>query len=224
MCAEIAALEANGTWSLAMPPHGKRIVDCKWVFKVKFKPDGSVERYKDCLIAKGFTQVEGIDYHDTYASFAKLVTVRRLIALAVSQNWFLHQLDVNNAFLHGDLQEEVYMRVPQGFVAPGDSRVCHLHKSIYGLRQASRNWYQKFSRALLAFEFKQSRADHSLFIHRKGVSFVAALIYVDNVILAGNDAEFIQRVKDYLHDQFTIKDLGSLNISLVLRLHVLTKA
>ncbi|CAL1356682.1 unnamed protein product [Linum trigynum] len=207
---EIDALIANGTWSLVNLPPGKRRIACKWVFKVKFNPDGTVERYKARLVAKGFTQVEGIDFHDTFAPVAKLVTVRCLLAVAVTRDWHIHQIDVNNAFLHGDLSEEVYMSIPQGFALPGDSRVCLLHKSIYGLRQASRNWYQKFTQALLQFDFVQSRADHALFIHQRGSSYVAALIYVDDVILAGNDLPFINRVKTYLHERFTIKDLGTL--------------
>ncbi|CAL1405320.1 unnamed protein product [Linum trigynum] len=210
MQAEVTTLEANGTWSLVFLPPGKRTIDCKWVYKIKYNPDGSIERFKARLVAKGFTQVEGLDYHDTFAPVAKLVTVRCLLAVAVSKGWFIHQLDVNNAFLHGDLHEEVYMKVPQGFARKGDIRVCRLHKSIYELKQASRNWYEKFSQALLALNFSQSRADHSLFIYRSGTSFVAALIYVDDVVLAGNDLSLIQQVKASLHDQFTIKDLGPL--------------
>ncbi|CAL1389558.1 unnamed protein product [Linum trigynum] len=207
---EIDALIANGMWSLVHLPSGKRRIACKWVFKIKFNPDGTVERYKARLVAKGYTQIEGIDYHDTFAPIAKLVTVRCLLAMAVTRDWHIHQLDVNNAFLHGDLHEEVYMSIPQGFASPGDMRVCLLHKSIYGLRQASRNWYEKFTQALLAFDFVQSKADHALFIHRRGSSYVVALIYVDDVILAGNDLPFINRVKGFLHEKFTIKDLGTL--------------
>ncbi|CAL1356196.1 unnamed protein product [Linum trigynum] len=210
MQAEITALEANHTWTLTYLPPGKRAIESKWVFKVKYKPDGSIERYKARLVAKGFTRVEGIDYHDTFAPVAKLVTVRCLLAVAVTKNWFIHQLDVNNAFLHGDLHEEVYMKVPQGFGKPGDTRVCKLHKSIYGLKQASRNWYQKFSAALVQLGFRQSHADPSLFIYHTSTSCVVALIYVDDVILAGDNLAFIQRVKSSLHSQFTIKDLGPL--------------
>lgn len=207
---EITALEANGTWTLEYLPPGKRAIDSKWVYKIKYKPDGTIERYKARLVAKGFTQVEGIDYHDTFAPVAKLVTVRCLIALAASKGWHLHQLDVNNAFLHGDLEEEVYMKIPQGFAKSGDDRVCRLRKSLYGLRQASRNWYTKFTNALLKINFTQSCADHSLFIHRTGDVFVAALIYVDDVLLTGNDLELMQRIKQFLDHQFSIKDLGPL--------------
>ncbi|CAH9096007.1 unnamed protein product, partial [Cuscuta epithymum] len=126
---EIRALEENGTWTLVPLPPGKKVVDSKWVYKIKYKPNGDVERYKARLVAKGFTQVEGIDFHETFAPVAKLVTVRCLLAVAAKRNWIVHQLDVNNAFLHGDLSEDVYMRVPQGFNKDGDTRVCKLQKS-----------------------------------------------------------------------------------------------
>ncbi|CAH9129500.1 unnamed protein product, partial [Cuscuta epithymum] len=207
---EIHALEENGTWTLVQLPPGKKAVDSKWVYKIKYKPNGDVERYKARLVAKGFTQVEGIDFHETFAPVAKLVTVRCLLAVAAKRNWEVHQLDVNNAFLHGDLSEDVYMRMPQGFTKNGDTRVCKLQKSLYGLRQASRNWYHKFTQSLLNVGFRQSRADHSLFIFQQGENHTFALIYVDDVILAGNDVSHIGRIKGYLNDQFSIKDLGPL--------------
>ncbi|XP_052732844.1 uncharacterized mitochondrial protein AtMg00820-like [Vigna angularis] len=110
---EIKALQDNDTWVITQLPPGKATIGCKWVYKTKFKADGSIERYKARLVAKGYTQQEGIDYLDTFSPVAKLTTVRLLIALAASNNWFLHQLDVDNAFLHGDLNEEVYMDPPQ---------------------------------------------------------------------------------------------------------------
>ncbi|CAL1377952.1 unnamed protein product [Linum trigynum] len=207
---EFDALVANGTWEIVFLPPGKKAIESKWVYKVKFHPDGTVERFKARLVAKGYTQIEGVDFHDTFAPVAKLVTVRCLLAIAVTRGWHIHQLDVNNAFLHGDLEEEVYMQIPQGFARPGETRVCRLRKSIYGLRQASRNWYQKFTQALLELGFVQSRADHALFTYRRGETFVVALIYVDDVILAGTDLNFIGQVKGFLHDRFTIKDLGTL--------------
>lgn len=207
---EIEALEANGTWDLVELPAGKSAIDSKWVYKIKYKPTGEIERYKARLVAKGFTQVPGIDFHETFAPVAKLVTMRCLLTIGVKKNWIIHQLDVNNAFLHGDLHEDVYMKIPQGYAREGDARVCRLRKSLYGLRQASRNWYHKFTGALVSIGFKQSKADHSLFTFRRGESFVGALIYVDDVLLAGNDEKKIQYVKDFLDKKFSIKDLGPL--------------
>lgn len=207
---EIRALEQNGTWTLENLPSGKRAIDSKWVYKVKYKPNGEVERYKARLVARGYTQMEGVDYHDTFAPVAKLVTVRTLLAVATKRDWIIQQLDVNNAFLHGDLEEEVYMKVPQGFVDKGETRVCRLRKSIYGLKQASRNWYHKFTTALIDIGFRQSRADYSLFTYKVGGVYVAALIYVDDVIIVGNDKDKIQQTKSNLDQRFSIKDLGNL--------------
>lgn len=154
--------------------------------------------------------MEGIDYHDTFAPVAKLVTVRTLLAVATKKDWFIHQLDVNNAFLHGDLDEEVYMKLPQGFATENDTRVCRLKRSLYGLKQASRNWYHKFTVFLLSIGFSQSKADHSLFIWDKNGTYIAILIYVDDVIITGNNIERIQQIKAQLDNAFSIKDLGQL--------------
>nr|GEV40411.1 retrovirus-related Pol polyprotein from transposon TNT 1-94 [Tanacetum cinerariifolium] len=136
---EIKALERNGTWTLEVLTKGKRAIDSKWFYKIKFKPNWEVEKYKARLVAKGFTQMEGVDYHDTFAPVAKLVTVRTLLTVAVKRDWIIHQLDVNNAFLHVDLYEEIYMKIPQGFSKERETRVSRLRKSLYGLKQASRN-------------------------------------------------------------------------------------
>ncbi|KAJ9552385.1 hypothetical protein OSB04_016430 [Centaurea solstitialis] len=207
---EIQALEQNETWTLETLPKGKRAIDSKWVYKIKYRPNGEIERYKARLVAKGFTQTEGVDFHDTFAPVAKLVTVRTLLAVATKKDWMIHQLDVNNAFLHGSLDEEVYMKVPQGFSTKDDTRVCCLRKSLYGLKQASRNWYKEFTTALLSLGFAQSKSDHSLFIYKSDETFIATLIYVDDVVIVGNNSCRIQEIKKCLNEKFSIKDLGIL--------------
>ena len=133
---ELQALEDNGTWTYTLLPAGKKPIGCKWVYKIKYQPDGTIERYKARLVAKGYTQVEGLDYRETFAPVAKLITVRSLLAIAAAKGWSLHQLDVQNAFLHGDLSEEIYMSPPPSFSRQGENRmVCRLHKSLYGLKQ-----------------------------------------------------------------------------------------
>ncbi|GJZ87017.1 putative RNA-directed DNA polymerase [Tanacetum coccineum] len=207
---EIKALEKNRTWTLEDLPKGKQAIDSKWVYKIKFKPNDEVERYKACLVAKGFTQKEGVDYHDTFAQVAKLVTVRTLLVVAVKRDWIIHQLDVNNAFLHGDLDEDVYMKIPQGFSKYGETRVCRLRKSLYGLKQASRNWYHKFTTFLFGLSFRHSKADHSLFIYQTASIIVVVLIYVDDIIITGNCLNKIQEIKKQLDKEFSVKDLGPL--------------
>lgn len=159
---EIYALELNKTWTVTDLPPGKVPIGCRWVYKVKFNADGIIERYKARLMAKGYTQLEGIDYHETFSPVAKLVTVRTLIAIAAAKGWYLHQFDVNNAFLHGNLEKEVYMEIPPGYSTDhisdfrdnGALKVCKLNKSLYGLKQASRQWYARLSSFIIEQGFQ----------------------------------------------------------------------
>ncbi|KAG7588340.1 Reverse transcriptase RNA-dependent DNA polymerase [Arabidopsis suecica] len=153
MDVELEAIELNKTWSVVSPPPGKNIVGCKWVYTIKYNADGTIERYKARLVAKGFTQQEGVDYFDTFSPVAKLASVRLILVLAAKKGWSLTQMDVTNAFLHNELEEEIYMSLPQGYTPASGSLppnpVCRLHKSIYGLKQASHQWYKCLSKAVL---------------------------------------------------------------------------
>ena len=156
MQAGLQAIKANGTWSLTTLPPAKRVVGCKWIYKLKFGANGTLECHKAHLVAKGYTKKKCVDYVDTFPPVAKLVTIKLLLAFATIHRWHLIQLDVNNAFLHGDLIEEVYMCLPQGYHREGktpSNTICTLHKSIYGLKQASRQWFAMFSSLLLRKSF-----------------------------------------------------------------------
>jgi hypothetical protein len=190
---ELSALEQTGTWKLVDLPPGVKPIGCRWVYKIKHHADGSIERFKARLVAKGYNQIEGLDYFDTYSPVAKLTTVRLIIALASMHHWFIHQLDVNNAFLHGELQENVYMQLPPGIKSSRPNQVCKLIKSL-----------------LIAQGFKQANSDHSLFTKSSSESFTILLVYVDDIILAGNSLSEFQYIKDILHSSFKIKDLGQL--------------
>lgn len=207
---DLDALEKNQTWELVDLPPNVKPVGSQWVYKVKCKADGSIERYKARLVAKGYNQIEGPDFFDIFSPVAKLTTVRILIAIASLRKWYLHQHDVNNAFLHGDLNEDVYMVVPQGVVCKRENQVCKLRKSLYGLKQSSRTWYDKLASLLLDQGYDQSTSDYSLFTLNKYDSFTALSVYVDDMILAGNCLKEFERIKTVLDSSFKIKDLGSL--------------
>ena len=165
-------------------PSGQRPIGCKWVYKIKYNSDGTVEWYKARLVAKGFSQREGIDYKETFAPVAKLTTVRCLLAVTTIRNWSLHQMDVPNAFLHDDLLEEVYMQLPTGLRWQGETSMVRrlnksINKSLYGLKQASHSWFQKFSTSIQQDGFHQSRADYSLFTKISVNSFTSVLIYAE---------------------------------------------
>ena len=196
------------------------------MYRVKLNSDGSVERYKARLVAKGYSQREGLDFLETFSPVAKTVSVRVLLALASAKGWPLHQLDINNAFLHGDLDEEVYMTLPLGFHSKGECSsphssaplVCKLVNSLYGLKQASRQWNAKLFATILQPGFTQSEADHSLFIHCNGDLFTALLVYVDDMVLTGNNPNCIASIKAVLDQKSRIKDLGSLKYFLGLEI------
>lgn len=141
-------MEANNTWSLVPLPANKHCIGCKWVYKFKHKANGTRDIYRAKLVAKGYTQQVGIDFSDTFSHVAKLTSIIVLLDVATAKIWCLQQLDVNNAFLNGNLFEEVYMDLPQGYKSPKLGLVCKLNKSLYGLRQASRQWFCKFSSTL----------------------------------------------------------------------------
>uniref|UniRef100_A0A2N9IA16 Retrovirus-related Pol polyprotein from transposon TNT 1-94 n=1 Tax=Fagus sylvatica TaxID=28930 RepID=A0A2N9IA16_FAGSY len=215
---ELCALEANKTWDVIDCPAGVTPLGCKWVYSIKVKSDGSLDRYKARLVALGNNQEYGVNYEETFAPVAKMTTIRTILAIAASQNWDLHQMDVKNAFLHGDLKEDVYMRPPAGLLSTPTSAVCKLRRSLYGLKQAPRAWYEKFTSTLFKFALHKSKYDASLFLRKTENGVVILLVYVDDIIITGTDSALISQLKQYLQDSFHMKDLGSLTYFLGLEI------
>jgi hypothetical protein len=208
---EMEALQKNQTWTLVQLPQGKKTVGCRWVFSVKHKADGSIERYKARLVAKGYTQTYGVDYQETFSPVAKLNTVRILLSLAANLDWPLHQLDVKNAFLHGDLEEEVYMDIPSGYTASSKNEVvCKLQRALYGLKQSPRAWFGRFSQAMKKYGFYQSNSDHTLFLKHRQSKVTTLIVYVDDMIITGDDTEEIAKLQKQLAAEFEMKNLGGL--------------
>jgi histone deacetylase 1/2 len=194
-----------------VPAHrGTNIIDCKWVYKVKQRADGTVDRYKARLVAKAFKQRYGIDYEDTFSPVVKAATICLVLSIAVSRGWHLRQLDVKNTFLHGVLEEEVYMRQPPSYEEhPG--LVCKLDKALYGLKQAPRAWYSRLSSKLQSLGFSASKADTSLFFYNKGGVSIFMLIYVDDIVVASSSEKAVTALLHDLGLDFALKDLGSLH-------------
>ena len=205
------ALDNNGTWELVPLPHGKKPIGCKWVYKVKRNADGSVSRYKAQLVAKGYAQTYGIDFEETFNLVARMVTVREITSIAASKRWKLYQMDVPNAFLNGELEEEVYMEQLDGYVHLNFADyVCKLRKALYGRKQSNRAWSNKFSKFLLSISFEISEADHSLYVKKAGAGLVVIVVYVDDVIITSGSEDEIGKVKNLLKAEFDTKDLGKL--------------
>lgn len=217
---EFQALIKNQTWHLVPPRSGLNVIDSKWIFKLKYHPDGTIARHKARLVAKGFKQQYGVDYEDTFSPVVKPTTIRLLLSLAVSQDWSLRQIDIQNAFLHGVLNEDVYMKQPPGFEdSTHPHYLCKLDKSLYGLKQAPRAWFSRLSGALLQLRFQASKADVSLFIFNKGGIHMYILIYVDDIIIVSSSTLATDRLLDQLRKDFAVKDLGPLNYFLGIEVH-----
>jgi hypothetical protein len=219
MEAELDSIHRTGTWVLTDLPKGRQAIGCKWVFKIKRTADGSVDRYKARLVAKGFSQKEGVDYKETFAPVAKFTSIRLLLALAAQRDYEIHQMDVKTAFLHGDLDVDIYMRQPQGFVQPGqEDRVCLLKKSLYGLRQAGRAWYHKIDTALSDLGFAALASDHCIYVQHLDDQVTFIVLYVDDLLLISNSLPGLTALKAGLSDRFEMTDLGEAQFILGLQL------
>ena len=209
---EIESLYKNKTWVLVKPPARKRIVGCKWIFKIKAGiPGVEKARYKARLVAKGYSQVPGVDFNDIFSPVVKHSSIRVLLALVAMHDLELEQLDVKTAFLHGELQEDIYMQQPEGFVVEGkEDHVCLLKKSLYGLKQSSRQWYKRFDSFMVGSGYSRSSYDSCVYFRNThDGSFIYLLLYVDDMLIAAKNMSDIEELKKQLNRVFEMKDLGA---------------
>lgn len=211
MTMEMSSLQVNDVWDLVELPKERKLVGSKWVFKMKRDVDGNIDRYKARLVARGFTQRFGEDYDQTFSPVVRFESFRMLMALAAKHDLQLHQMDVTTAFLHGVLEEDVFMKQPEGFVKEGDEKlVCRLKRSLYGLKQSPRCWNAALDEKLSAMGFEQASGDPCLY-RSKGGEMAYVAVYVDDLVIAAASDEAVQVVKDQLSASFDMKDMGRLH-------------
>ena len=217
---EMKSMKDNDVWDLVELPKGVKPIGCKWIFKTKRDSKGNIERYKARLVAKGFTQKEGIDYKETFSPVSSKDSFRTIMALVAHLDLELHQMDVKTAFLNGDIDETIYMVQPENFVS-GDpkSMVCKLKKSIYGLKQASRQWYHKFHQVITSYGFEVNMVDDCVYHKFSGSKLIFLILYVDDILLASSDIGLLHDTKKFLTKNFEMKDLG--DASFVLGIQIL---
>lgn len=224
MDAEIEAIERNNTWELIeMPPEGK-VIGVKWIYKTKLNEKGEVDKYKARLVAKGYSQQYGIDYAEVFAPVARLDTVRVILSLAARNGWTVYQLDVKSAFLHGELNEEVFIAQPPGYEQKGhEHKVYKLKKALYGLKQAPRAWYSRIESYFMKEGFEKCPHEHTLFVKRMdGGKMLIVCLYVDDLIFTGNDESMFRKFKHSMMTEFDMTDLG--RMSYFLGLEVLQRS
>eukprot|EP00253_Pinus_taeda_P024280 PITA_24280 len=212
MVDEMASFHKNEAWDLVELLVGRKPIGRKWVFKKKTNEEGKVEKYKAHLVAKGYSQLLRNDFGDIFSLVAKVTSIRLLLYVAATFDFEVEQMDVKTIFLPGDLEEEIYMKQPKGFAMKGKKEmVCKLKKSLYGLKQSPRMWYQKFGTFIRALGFTKSKADHCVYFKLIGDRVIYLVLYVDDTLLVGNDKEIIQDLKNQFSSKFDMKDLGATN-------------
>lgn len=204
---EMASLKDNDVWDVVPRPKGRKVVNGKWVFKIKRDAHGEVERYKARYVAKGFSQIQGLDYDETFAPVVRFDSLRILLAIAASKKWKTRQLDIKTAFLYGVLNEDIYMELPEGY-RQGD-HVAKLKRCIYGLKQSPREWFFRLAEYIIPCGFVSSLFDPCVFVHHTGKLIIA--VYVDDIVIIGEQDELIDEIANHLKTEFKVKDMGTLH-------------
>jgi hypothetical protein len=201
-------------------PEGAKLIGCKWIFKTKRDSKGNVERYKARLVIKGFTQKEGIDYKETFSPVSSKDSFRIIMALVEHFDLELHQMDVKTAFLNGDIDETIYMVQSENFVSDDAKQmVCKLKKSIYGLKQASRQWYYKFHQVIISYGFEMNLVDDCIYHKFSGSKYIFLVLYMDDILLASDDIDLLHETKRFPARNFEMKDLGDASFVLGIQIH-----
>ena len=205
-------IEKKQTWQLVPRPQHKNVIGVKWVFRTKLNADGSINKHKARLVVKGYAQVYGIDFSETFAPVARFDTIRMLLAIAAQEGWEVFQLDVKSAFLNGFLQEEIYVEQPEGFVVEGhEDEVYLLKKALYGLKQAPRAWYSRIDQHLLNFGFTKSLSESTLYVKQSESDILIVSLYVDDLMVTGNKVMLIDQFKTEMMKNFEMTDLGQMS-------------
>ncbi|KAL1225866.1 Retrovirus-related Pol polyprotein from transposon TNT 1-94 [Cardamine amara subsp. amara] len=216
---EIDSIMQNHTWIITDLPQGFRALGCKWIFKTKLKTDGLIDKYKARLVVQGFRQKEGLDFFDTYSPVTRITSIRMLIGISALRGLEIHQMDVKTAFLNGDLEEEIYMKQPEGFVVPGqEHKVCRLVKSLYGLKQAPKQWHEKFDNVMMSNGFNINECDKCIYIKVTPSGYILLCLYVDDMLIIGSNNDIIQQTKNMLSSQFDMKDMGLADVILGIKI------
>ena len=208
---EMKSLHDNHTFDLVKLPKGKRALDNRWIYKVKHESNTMSPRYKARLVVKGFSQRKGVDFNEIFSPVVKMSSIRTVLSLAATLDLEVEQMDVKTAFLHGDLEEEIYMKQPDGFHVEGkEDYVCRLRKSLYGLKQAPRQWYKKFESIMCEQGYMKTTSDHCVFVRKfSNDDFIILLLYVDDMLIVGKNVFMIDRLKEQLGKAFAMKDMGA---------------
>ena len=219
MEAEMKSQIAAHTFDIVDLPQGRHAIGGKWVYRTKRGPNGEIVKYKARWVAQGFAQKYGIDYNETFAPVARFDSIRALLALVAHHDWELHQMDVKSAYLNGDLEEELYMKQPTGFVAPGtEGMVCRLNKSLYGLKQAGRTWNKRIDVELKAHGFAPIDADPCVYAYKRGSVVLIISLYVDDLLLASDSLQELNKVKVELQACFDMEDMGEASYALGIKI------
>eukprot|EP01018_Ginkgo_biloba_P023828 Gb_00935 [translate_table: standard] len=209
---EFGALVRNDTWTLMELPLDKDVIGTKWIYKTKYKSDGSIDKHKARLVAKGYAQQEGIDYTYTFAPVSKMDIIKIMLVLAAQHGWIIYQMDVKSAFLNGYVNEEIYVEQPQGFDIVGkENKVYKLKKELYGLKKASRAWYSRIDTYFQQKEFQKISSDPNLYIKVIGSDILIVSLYVDDLIYTGNNHHMLHDFKVDMCKEFEMSDLGQLH-------------